>query len=325
MTTLGVLAASSGSHSSSTVLMSSSSPTTNTSNANTSTSSNYASTSAVASSSLIDINDSNIEIKTEFYTREGLWRLVPNCEYIRQQQTQYQLQQQANNSQLNQTSSSNGQLSTNNQTYLNSNTTNPNDPVKIGIFNFSKRMFSPAYENDGRVCQSCATRLKLENIDHDDDDDVICTKFRLNSYEDDENDEDNVDDDEYDYEEENESEIDESYDDDVVINCSPIVDNSQSNKIICKYCNNSIILNDNNTKSPTSCSSVSTASSVSASPSLDMLIFNYAREIYFYEFNQIKTNKVFLLFIKITLDFVHRFYYLFFSLSKSRPQMILEI
>lgn len=30
-----------------------------------------------------------VDLKTEFYTREGLWRLVPNGDYVRQQQSMY--------------------------------------------------------------------------------------------------------------------------------------------------------------------------------------------------------------------------------------------
>ena len=54
--------------------------------------------------------------------------------------------------------------------------------------------------------------------------------------------------------------------------------------IFCKYCNAKLTLDESG--SPTS--SGNTASCAASPPQLDLVIFNYAREIYFYEFSQLK-------------------------------------
>ena len=75
-----------------------------------------------------DSFDTSLELKTEFYTREGLWKIVPNGEYIRQPQSMYtQQQNMANN---------NAENNMNNNCNNNNMQLTSNEPCKIICFKY---------------------------------------------------------------------------------------------------------------------------------------------------------------------------------------------
>lgn len=262
-TSLAALASTPSAHSSSTVLMSTS---------NASSSSHSAQTSSPQSTMLIESAeyDANQEIKTEFYTREGLWKLVKHGEFVRQQQNNYQ--QTPMSSQLN---NGTNQLANSSQT----SQTTSNEPVKLAYFKYSNDLLfqhNAATNNSMRLkmqhkdyCLKCmkmiisgqqkklnasnsssSTNRMSNNLDHDDDDDIVYY---------------------------NETATPTNQDD------------------LCKYCNSKI--NSNDSLSTTSTISNSNVNNSCPSQSLDLLVFNYAREIYFYEFNLFKSKVSLILFI----------------------------
>ena len=225
-TSLAALAAASSSHSSSsTVLMSPAS---------------FQNSNNLSSISSSDITDSHMDIKTEFYTREGLWKLVPNGEYVRQQQQQQQQQS------ISQNSMGGGQVNNYTQSSF-------NEPVKLNVFKFSKND-----EKRRNVCEKCILELQEKNKKETEDKNVQFNVYR--SYDD------NEDVVMFGQQQSNSTCVDDSdddHDDDESLDdCEKNVNEPQST--YCKYC--------------------------SASLCLDLVLFNYAREIYFYEFNTIKSK-----------------------------------
>ena len=236
-TSLAALAASSSTHSPSTVLMTSSSLQTPTTSLTSTT--NLSSVSVHTSSLVNDTTDSNQDIKSEFYTREGLWKLASNGEYIRQQQ---QLQT-VNNSSIG------GQgTSGTNSTYSQNSF---NEPVKLSIFKFTKND-----DKQRNICDKCRnsqeTKLRTNKMNqkngeqnvkfgiyrsYDDDEDVVYAPNEEGfSNEEDESDENDKND--------------------------TFRDFHGDQARVCKYCSTSLCL--------------------------DLVLFNYAREIYFYEFDSVK-------------------------------------
>jgi hypothetical protein len=246
-----------------------------------------------SSTSIMDITDSNYEIKTEFYTREGIWKLAPNCEYMKsyqlqqqQQQNYYQQNNQLNNSNsssnsanLNQLNNSNNgsNLNQSSTTIVNNNSTTSNDQVKLGIFKYSYETIYGANFNQSasqslsdsnkspKLCKECNLKLKLDhNYDDeivDDDDDVIFTKFNPNN--------------------------------------SSFISNKTNvlneNSITCKLCNKKLDKNQMitaNNKKTSNTNSNDLNKLTSSPPSLDLLLFNYGREMYTYEFNSIKSKVI---------------------------------
>jgi hypothetical protein len=248
---------------------------------------------------MVDVGDTVYEIKTEFYTREGIWRLVPNCEYIRQLQPQQQqlspqYQQGAN-------LSLNGSINTGNQQGQNASgqsstyNLNSNDPVKIGVIKYSKRtIFNQRQKKKAKIpqkktiakerfkCSNCnrsnlneednisQNNIKSDesNKEHDDDEDVVFTKF-INSDSDDSISTTISSSDDYD--DADEEDNDDDYDDDD--QSQRRISSHNENVFICKYCKHTLM------KSESNCNISSNSLA-----SLDLILFNYAREIYFYEF-----------------------------------------
>ena len=104
--------------------------------------------------------------------------------------------------------------------------------------------------------------------EYDDDDDVVYNNSNAkpnttgNSDEEDLNDSDSF----------NEDELDDNFE-----------GSTRIRPIFCKYCNTKLTLDES--CSPTSSGNTNYAASP---PQLDLVIFNYAREIYFYEFSSLK-------------------------------------
>ena len=93
--------------------------------------------------------DTNDDTKTEFYTREGLWTLVTNGEYVRQQQqTIYQQQQQ---------------MQTANGQNVNANIVQPNfnEPVKIMTFKYFKFDDVKKRKQLPNVCANCSSKFAI--------------------------------------------------------------------------------------------------------------------------------------------------------------------
>lgn len=254
-TSLAALAASSTAHTSSSVLMS-----TNLSNQNQNTNS---------PSPVIDITDSNYEIKTEFYTREGLWKLVPSFEYARQMQT---TTQNANSPNTNSTYNTLPNTNQTNQTTQTFQTNSNNDPVRISLFKFKKNfIFKEFYKNAKsrkNLCNTCSKRrqekiklnkLNESNTDDEDNSDVIFS----HKYED---------------------SSDEGWSD----------SDSEIDKL-CKLCKSNIASDGNSESSEDKAND----------PSLNLMIFNYAREIYTHESAPVYT-KVF--FEEFNLSFLKNHY-----------------
>jgi hypothetical protein len=313
-TSLAALAASAGAHSPSTCLMSSStmSATNSLSAANLSSSQ---ANSTGSSNALIDAAnyDTNYEIKTEFYTREGLWKLMPQCEYVKMNQAQVQQQQQQIQSQMqsqqgqsqqltNQMNSPNSQMMsasnlnamTNNSTPLISNVSN--DPVKLFTFKFSKATLTGVKNSVNANARNRTVKRNLKNQsgsknvntqqkkqspmamkeaqvsdvkfghtvnkkkEHDDDDDIVFNsknKLIMNESNQELNDTNDVE------EEEDRTESDDESGGDTDGTGSI---HSKNNKGVRKR--------------------------KSTKQSLDLILFNYSREIYFYEFNRIESSRV---------------------------------
>ena len=198
--------------------------------------------------------DSNQDIKSEFHTREGLWKLVKHGEFVRQQQNNYQQSQMSG--QLN---NGTNQLANNSQT----NQTTSNEPVKIAYFKYSNDLLfqhNAATNNSMRLkmqhknyCIKCmkliisqqkkisesTTTTNSRNLDHDDDDDIVYYNETTTS---------------------------------------------SNQEDLCKYCNSKLDSND-------SLSTISANNTNnSTSQSLEIVVFNYSREIYFYEFNLFKSK-----------------------------------
>lgn len=289
-TSLAALAASSSAHTPSSVLMSTNLSPNQPGQSNSNTSLQSPSASSNPNTSVADANDSTYEIKTEFYTREGLWKLVTHCEYARQNQ----------NLQLNQSLNSNtsGMQSVNSN--LNSNLNSPNlnqsyscssnDPVRIGLFKYSKSvvfkdLFLSKKQQQSElwnrfVCDTCASKSrekekfnlkKLNENDNDDDNDVIFTQF--SSKDSDENNQ--------------ECELIDSEDEYVI----------SRRGLVCKVCNVNLIndeyLDEDELDSDDNDdidSKDKIQSKHSNQDTLDLILFNYARDIYLYEFNSIKSK-----------------------------------
>lgn len=229
------------------------------------------------------------ELKTEFYTREGLWRLVPNGEYIRQPQSIYAQQQNIQNSTNAQQMNAN----------CNGMQISSSESVRIACFKyfkFDEVLSSRNFNLMKNLCIKCAQKKILKNskkqfgkkkilensrvhLDsmHDDDDDIIYDEHEISSDEDDqENPKQPV-----------EFHLTQS-------NLSRTASNSDSNnkssttsQHSCKYCSSKINrTNDSNLL----IANYNANNILELSPYLDLTIFNYAREIYFYESNDIKTK-----------------------------------
>lgn len=195
-------------------------------------------------SPVLDITDTNYEIKAEFYTREGLWKLVPTLELARQ------LHNISLNSSLPNSSQSynNTQCGQNNQPLSGQNN---NDPVKLNTFTFKKSVvfkdfFLNSKSNRRQLCHRCSSTKK---------------PHRLNKLAESDSDEDNS---------------------DVIFN--NIGDNSSETQTdsdsekACRQCKTHLSRND---------SESSTDSfrkySKSNDQILELMLFNYGREIYTYE------------------------------------------
>ncbi|RNA19590.1 hypothetical protein BpHYR1_042756 [Brachionus plicatilis] len=192
-------------------------------------------------SPVLDITDSNYEIKTEFYTREGLWKLVPSLEFAKQIQNTG-LNNSSPSTNLNYNASQTGQ---NTQSPLNHNN---NDPVKINLFTFKKNIIFKDFHlnsqsNRRNLCRKCSSTKKPN---------------RLNKLAESDSDEDNS---------------------DVIF--SNIGENSSESESgsdlekACRQCKTNLSRYD----------SESSADSYKKFPNqiLDLMIFNYGREIYNYE------------------------------------------
>lgn len=224
------------------------------------------------------------ELKTEFYTREGLWTLVPNSDYVRQPQNLYTQPPNVPNGNVQQMNNNCGNV------LLTSN-----EPVKIITFKYFRfdEVLSPKnlkrYKN---LCVKCAQKksLKAKSVnksnsfkkpdnskvyfgnmrEYDDDEDIIYDNAHsLSSGEDS---------DTFAEAAEFRNNFDNFHN---RANCETNVQN------YCKYCNakiyksndlNSLIANFN------------ASSTFASTPCLDLVIFNYAREIYFHEANDIKAK-----------------------------------
>jgi hypothetical protein len=275
MTSLASLAANSTSHPPTSGIMSTSLTSTNT---------------AAASANVDLLNDTNYEIKTEFYTREGIWKLAPGGEYARQAAptqatTGYQVNSSLTNTNssaqsLNYASSTTGGLGGNaanssltGSGIATSNVATNNDPVRIACFKFSKNILNNATNTDNLGLP--VRRIRSKTCRN-------CTKQRSNQHKS------HVDDHLYDL---NDNEDDEDDDDDDVI-CSKVRDEFNSSfssniaqgiasyQYYCKYCNSNLTADGELLPSDL------------ASPTLDMLLFNYSREIYFYEFSPIYSTVI---------------------------------
>lgn len=203
-----------------------------------------------------DEKDASCEVKSEFYTREGLWKLLPDASFIK-----HQHQQQANTY---------GSASPNGVTAYGNNVTStlptatscsPNEPVKVALFTYSNETIfgkkSTRHENSLKaqlkrrlICKNCFMKFMSElaqhasvtnrmeddeanqdddNEDDDDDDDVICTKFS----------------------------------------------NDMSKTNVCKYCHEALHLSTQEISSYLN----------ENSTQFDLIAVNCTRDIYFYEFN----------------------------------------
>ena len=298
-TSLAALAASSNTHSPSTVLMSTSNQTNSYNQPSISSPPIAANTSSV----LLDVNDSNYEIKTEFYTREGVWKMLPNCEYVRQlQQAQAQSQMQ-NQQTVSSPASSNNQLNNISQQQaqnagaVQSGATTPNDPVKVGVFKYTnKNIFrnttKPSPKNAKKiVCTYCNKEQTMTRSECDEEEDETDDEADSESDDDDVYDESDDyysdgDDDSNSSDEEVESfKLKEHDDDDDVI-----FTKLNESEVKCEHCSRPIKLRSklSRKKSKESKKLKSSSGSANAS-SLDLLLFNYSREIYFYELNAIRS------------------------------------
>ncbi|CAF0909785.1 unnamed protein product [Brachionus calyciflorus] len=246
-TSLAALAASSTAHTTSNSLMSTNLSTTNNQKAN--------------SSPGVDINDLTSDIKTEFYTREGLWKLIPSLEYVKQ--TQNSSNPVSPNSNYNNNTSQNTSSQTNQNLNINSNS----DPVKISLFNFTKsQVFRDFYintrENVKNLCHECLKsqrrekkRLNKLNESESNDEDNNDVIFKSQMYND-------------------------SSDEDDDNNWSDSDDYSQR---LCRLCKVNLIRNDFIDSSDSESDDESKKNNTKSSSSLSLMIFNYAREIYTYE------------------------------------------
>ena len=252
-----------------------------------------------STSTMVDTGDTNYEIKTEFYTREGMWKQVPNGEYIRQLQQQQQ-QQQSMSPQYQQMhggmNGSSANVSNGNQqsSMGGGQTSSSNDSVKIGVFRYSKRSIFKKINDDSSTRtrrKSFRTKLKCfhcqreqsDDDDDDDDEDEIVNKDENNSQENSDYDDDDdviftkVKNADSDYDGEDDSSDNDDGDDDT------------TNQLKCKYCKQFLRKKRND-----ECDNKRLASAKSLGnenlKSLDLMLFNYAREIYFYEFNPVKSK-----------------------------------
>lgn len=140
------------------------------------------------SSPVLDITDSNYEIKAEFYTREGLWKLVPALEFARQ----------VHNLNLNSSLPNSSQAYSNTQAGQNVqslSSQNNNDPVKLNLFTFKKSLIFKDFSlnsksNRRQLCHRCLSSKKTNRLnilaesDSDEDNsDIIFSNVGDNSSE----------------------------------------------------------------------------------------------------------------------------------------------
>jgi hypothetical protein len=237
--------------------------------------------------------DASQDIKTEFYTREGLWKLVKHGEFVRQQQSN-------NNNNYQQSQMSGGQM-TNGSSQMQTNSVNnsgggSNEPVNLAYFKYSNELlFQQHYQTQNvtrkhlqrkNYCAKCMKSFTNNSIhktasshfDHDDDDDIIYHNETINN-----NNHPNY---------KNNNNINNSNNNN---------QDHDSAVAVCKYCNVQLNSNEsssnnnannlNQNTSSTHASPTPLSSSTTCSPqSLDVVIFNFAREIYFYEFNLFNTK-----------------------------------
>ena len=204
---------------------------------------------------MVDAGDTSCEVKTEFYTREGIWKLVPNCEYIRQLQQQQQQQQHTSPQYQQGANTMNGSSQS-----LGQATQSSNDPVKIGVFKFSKRSLFNQSER-----RRSSLRLKCVNCQREQSDDAESDVTRDEEYDD---------------------------DDDVIFTKAQSVESvvssedeyADDDEEICKYCKKFLRKNENNHLANKQNNTLSSSNKLS----LDLVVFNFAREIYFYEFNSLR-------------------------------------
>ncbi len=236
------------------------------------------------------------ELKTEFYTREGLWKLVPSGEYLRQPQSIYTQQQQQSQTGLQQNQAG---LGPSGPQHMNPGLNgagllvSTNEPVKVmsfRYFRFDQVMSARNMSRFKNLCVKCAQKKSLSACrrpkkdakkasggphqaakvhfssmpEYDDDDDVV-------------------------YSGASNGESSESDSDAFVGSVERGFDNCNLGGGLCKHCggrvsrsneSNSLIVN------------FSAASMLATTPWLDLVVFNYAREIYFYEANDLKGCKV---------------------------------
>lgn len=192
-------------------------------------------------SPVLDITDSSYEIKTEFYTREGLWKLIPSLEFARQIQS-------LNTSSTSQTYNA-SQSGQNLQSTLSQNS---NDPVKISFFTFKKNtIFKDFYlnskSNRKNLCRRCSSNKKpnrlnkLAESDSDEDNsDVIFSNIGENSSE---------------------------------------ADSESDSERACRQCKTNLSRHD----SESSTDSFKKYPNKPNNQILELMLFNYGREIYTYE------------------------------------------
>ncbi len=260
--------------------------------------STYSNQQCQSPSSLISISQSDsqdiYDLKTEFYTREGLWKLIPSSEYQRQPQSIYNQQQQSQQ-QLHQTGvqnhSGNGQNHSLNPGINGANLLMcTNEPVKLISFRYFRFDQVISARNMARfrnLCLKCAqkksmtkyvvkTKIKQENNkvyfnsmrEHDDDEDVVYSGMSGGESSESDN---------------------ETFLDSVEKNLDNFNLNSNNGQFFCKYCNGRVIRsNEINSLIVNFYSDGMLANT----PCLDLVLFNYAREIYFFEANDLKIKKV---------------------------------
>ena len=234
-TSLAALASTPSAHSSNTVLMS---PNTITNSTQIIDSAEY---------------DSNLEIKNEFYTREGLWKHVKHGEFVRQQQNSNYTQSQMS-----------GQTNGSNQIANQNQTSNSNEPVKIAYFKYSNDLLLQQQPNQNNNSQ----RLKMQHKNYC----IKCMKLIISNQQ---------------KRSEPTNRAHDYDDDDDIVYFNETSPNTtiQDESALCKYCNSKLNSNDSISTNTTTSNNNNNANC------LDVVVFNFAREIYFYEFNIFNKTK----------------------------------
>ena len=138
----------------------------------------YAATASSSTTAGVISNQNHdliVDLKSEFYTREGLWKQIPYCEYTKLTQSQLASnQQQPNSSNTMVTTSNNSTITTttttssttttsattgttsNQNTYTCLSTQINNDPVKISLLSQSSLI-------NNKSCDHCLTSTNIDN------------------------------------------------------------------------------------------------------------------------------------------------------------------